>query len=239
MKKFWGICNNDKYTVGCNGASIYIYDNNGKQLQVFKDAPYTYRAKFKPHTHILAAKSTAGFLLIYDLDELKLLNKIKTAQIGSQDDGFVFSNDGNYLYNIERSVYFTNTRLSIYNMKDYSVIKKLFENDEKIVLKNLEFDQNNTCYLLGFMRDDVGVFDYGFIAKLVSNNLKDIKILDKDKYEYLSAFKNWEDHGFSNKALEWSSKLKNIEAIEKTTIIDTYNDLENKSKSIFSKLFKK
>lgn len=57
----------------------------------------------------------------------------------------------------------------------------------------------------------------------------------------MSAFKNWEDHGFSNKALEWSSKLKNIEAIEKTTIIDTYNDndLENKSKSIFSKLFKK
>ena len=47
----------------------------------------------------------------------------------------------------------------------------------------------------------------------------------------MSAFKNWEDHGFSNKALEWSSKLKNIEAIEKTTIIDTYNDLENKLKS--------
>lgn len=227
MRKFWGICHNDKYTVGCNGTSIYIYDKNGKQLQVFKDAPYTYRAKFKPHTNILVVKSTSGFLLIYDLDELKLLNKMKTAQIGSQDDGFSFSKEGNCLYNIERPVYSTNTRLTIYNMKDYSVIKKLFENDGKIVLKNLEFDQNDICYLLGFMRNDAGVFDYGFIAKLVSNNLKDIKILDKDKYEYLCAFKNWEDHGFSNKALEWSSQLKHLETIEKTTIIDTYNDLEN------------
>ena len=59
MKKFWGICNNDKYAVGCNGASIYIYDKNGKQLQVFKDSPYTYRAKFKPNTNILVAKLTA------------------------------------------------------------------------------------------------------------------------------------------------------------------------------------
>lgn len=239
MKKFWGICNNDKYTVGCNGASIYIYDKNGKQLQVFKDAPYTYRAKFKPNTNILVAKSTAGYLLIYDLDELKLLNKTKTAQIDSQDDGFVFSKDGKYLYNIERPIYSTKTRLTIYDMKDYSVIKKLFENDEKIVLKNLEFDQNNICYLLGFMRDGAGVFDYGFIAKLISNNLKDLKILDEDKYEYLLAFKNWEDHGFSDKALEWSSKLKNLETIEKTTIIDTYSNLGNKSKSIFSKLLKK
>ncbi len=236
MKKFWGICNNDKYTVGCNGASLYIYDHNGKQLQVFKDAPYTYRAKFKPDTNILVAKSTAGYLLIYDLDELKLLKKIKTAQIGSQDDGFAFNNDGNYLYNIERPIYSTKTRLTIYDMKEYSVIRTLFENDEKIVLKNLEFDKNNICYLLGFMRDDAGIFDYGFIAKLVSHNLKDIKTLDKDKYEYLCAFKNWEDHGFSNKALELSSQLKNLETIEKTTIIDTYNDLENKSKSIFSKL---
>lgn len=115
----------------------------------------------------------------------------------------------------------------------------MFENDEKIVLKNLEFDKNNICFLLGFMRNDAGVFDHGFIAKLVSNNLKDIKILDEDKYEYLLAFKNWEDHGFSDKALEWSSKLKNLETIEKTTIIDTYSNLGNKSKSIFSKLLKK
>ena len=37
MKKFWGICNNDKYAVGCNGASIYIYErtvNNYKYLKI-------------------------------------------------------------------------------------------------------------------------------------------------------------------------------------------------------------
>ncbi|HJA41660.1 MAG TPA: hypothetical protein H9667_09155 [Firmicutes bacterium] len=225
MKKFWGICNNDKYNVGCNGASVYIYDKSGKELKVFKDASYTYRAKFKPNTNILVAKSTAGFLLIYDLDELKLLKKIKTAQIGSQDDGFTFSKDGKYLYNIERPIYSTKTRLTIYNMEDCSVIKTLFENDKKIVLKDLEFDNNNVCYLLGFMRNDEGVFDYGFIAKLNNNNLDGIRNLEKDKYDYLRAYKAWEDSGFSNKNLEESSKLKNLETIERTTIIETYNSL--------------
>lgn len=241
MKKFWGICNNDNYSVGCNGASVYVYDKNGKELKVFKDAPYTYRAKFKPNNlnNILVAKSTAGFLLIYDLDELKLLKKIKTSQIGSQDDGFVFSKDGLYLYNIERPIYSTKTRLTIYNMNDYSIIRTLFENDEKIVLKDLEFDNNNICYLLGFMRNSEGVFDYGFIAKLNDNSLENIRVLDKDKYEYLIAYKRWEDCGFSDKELECSSKLKKLEKIEKVTIIDTYNSLGNKQKSIFSKLFKK
>lgn len=205
MKKFWGTCNNDKYNVGCNGTSVYIYDKDNKELKVFKDAPYTYRAKFKPNTNILVAKSTAGFLLIYDLDKLKLIKKISTAKIGSQDDGFAFSKDGKYLYNIERPIYSTKTRLTIYDMEDFNIIKTLFENDKKIVLKNLELDNNDICYLLGFMRDEEGVFDYGF----------------------------------SDKKLEWPSRLKRLETIEITTIIDTYNSLENKPKSIFSKIFKK
>lgn len=226
MRKFWGVCNNDKYNVGCNGATVYIYDKDGKELKRFKDAPYVYRAKFKPNSNILVAKSTGDFLVIYDLDELKLLKKIKTSQVGgAKDGGFVFSKDGLYLYNIESPIYSTQTRLTIYDMKDYSIVKKLFENDEKIVLENLEFDDNNVCYLWGFMRNDEGVFDYGFIAKLDNDNLSDIKILDNDVHECLSDYKSWENYGFSDKELESCCRLKNLKTIKKATIIDTYNSL--------------
>lgn len=36
---------------------------------------------------------------------------------------------------------------------------------KKIVLKDLEFDNNNICYLLGFMRNSEGVFDYEIAKK--------------------------------------------------------------------------
>lgn len=239
MRKFWGICSNDKYKVGCSGASVYIYDSNDNELKIFKDAPYTYRAKFKPSTNVLVAKSTAGFLLIYDLNELKLLKKIKASQIGSQDDGFAFTIDGKYLYNIERPVSSTKTRLTVYSMEDYSIVKRLFENDEKIVLKNLDFDDNGTCYLLGFMRNEEGVFDYGFISKLKDGKLDDLRRLECTQYKYLDDYKDWEDCGFSDKKLQWIYSLKNLEIIEKVTIIDTYNSLETKPKSMFSKIFKR
>ena len=42
MKKFGGFYENEKFKVGCNGASIYVYDTNDIELARFKDIQYAY-----------------------------------------------------------------------------------------------------------------------------------------------------------------------------------------------------
>ena len=75
MRKFWGFYDNGSYRVGCNGGTIYIYDQANKELTKFKDIPYAYDGAFQPNTNLFAAKSTEGSLAVYDLDRLALVKK--------------------------------------------------------------------------------------------------------------------------------------------------------------------
>lgn len=68
MKKYQGYAQNEKFKVGLNGKTVYIFDNDENELARFQDAPYMYRGKFIPNTNTLVVKSTAGWLLFYDLD---------------------------------------------------------------------------------------------------------------------------------------------------------------------------
>ncbi len=222
MRKFWGTCNNEKYLIGCNGSTIYVYDKAENELAKFKDANYVYRAKFIPKTNILVAKSTAGLLVIYDLDKLKLIKKITVTRRGAQDEGFLITPDGKYLYNIEKPLYSTKTQLTIYDTLNFNAIKTLFNSDDKFVLQNLEFDKDdNICYVIGFIRNQQGVFDYGFIGKLIDDEIVAMKKLENEKYEFLKSYKDWEDCGFTDKKLEWIS-LKRQENIEKVSLVETY-----------------
>lgn len=221
MRKFWGFYKNRSYSVGCNGGSIYIYDQNGKELAKFKDFPYAYTAAFKPNSNIVAVKSTEGYLGFYDLDSLSLIKKIIVTRLGAQDEGFAFTPDGRYFYNIEKPVYSTQTQLSIYDTESFEKVSTLFTNERKMVLENLEFDNGTgIAYVLGFMRDDTeGMFTYGFVGKLdvESSLVTNIHALDKEQYEYLHWYKSWETSGFTEKSLKWSP-LNKLDHIEETSI---------------------
>ena len=55
MRRFWGFYQNESYSVGCSGASVYVFDKEGKELARFRDFPYAYSAAFMPgHDNILA-----------------------------------------------------------------------------------------------------------------------------------------------------------------------------------------
>lgn len=75
MRKFWGFYDNGTYHVGCNGATIYVYDQENRKLGKYRDISYAYCGAFQPGTNIFVAKSTADALAVYDLDSLKLLKK--------------------------------------------------------------------------------------------------------------------------------------------------------------------
>ena len=115
MRKFWGFYKNESYSVGCNGGTVYIYNSTGTELAKFRDFPYAYTAAFKPNSNVIAVKSTDGFLGFYDLDSLTLIKKITVTRAGAQDEGFAFTPDGRYFYNIEKPVNSCQTQLSIYD----------------------------------------------------------------------------------------------------------------------------
>lgn len=206
MRKFWGFYDNGQYKVGCNGATMYLYDADNNELAKFKDIPYAYRGVFKPESNIFLLRSTAGHIAVYDCDERKLLCKFKFSDVdSSQDDGFCFSPDGMYFFNIERVGRSTRTRLSIYETQSFSPLKRLFEDDNSLVLRDIEFNESGNHYnILFFMRDSQGVYSQGYIGELSENQIINIQPIDSKSYNFLSSYKSLQSSGFTEKSMDWS-----------------------------------
>lgn len=214
MKKFWGYSKNEKFAIGCTGQTTYVYDADGNEIAKFKDIAYVYTPMFCPNKNVFVLKSTDGWLAFYSLDTMELLKKVHFAKnIGAQDEGFCFSPDGRYLFNIEKPVSSLFTELVVYETENYQVIHRLFQGEQISVLSHIEYDaEKSAYYVLGFVRDDNGVMSYGFVSQLMNNKLIEIKRISEEEYNYVRAYKHLEQLGFTNKAIEWSV-LKNKEII--------------------------
>lgn len=222
MRCFWGYYDNGKYRVGCNGQTVYVYDQNNNELARFKDIIYAYSGKFLPGKNTIIIKSTEGSLAVYDLDKLELIKKIVITRIGAQDEGFDFSPDGKRFYNIEKPTVSTETQLTIYQTSDFTVAETLFSDRTDLVLSDIEFDEESgQCYILGFMRNHKGTYDYGFIGQLVNNEIINIKKLDYDTFDYIEEYKKWESSGFTDRQLE-CTMLKDKEKIMPITLRDEW-----------------
>lgn len=204
MRKFWGLFDNGTYRVGCNGTTIYVFNQENRELAKFKDISYAYQGAFQPKTNIFVAKSIEGRLAVYDLERLMLKKKISITRIGAQDEGFSFSPDGAYFYNIEKPKISTHTQLTIYDTTDYSIKEILFSDCNQILLDEIEFDESSNCLILGYFRDEQNLLDYGFVGKLIDRELHQIKKLQPDLYRYMSSYYHWKRSGFTDRALEWS-----------------------------------
>lgn len=233
MKKYQGYAQNEKFKVGLNGKTVYIFDNDENELARFQDAPYMYRGKFIPNTNTLVVKSTAGWLLFYDLDNLVLIKKIRFSNIGSQTKNFAITQDGKYLYNIESPNYSTRTQLTKYDLGTLKPVITSFHNSETIFLEYVEIS-NETVFLFGFMRNDKGIKDYGFIGQYKEIGekciLRDGKRIADAVYEKISQYKDCEDFGFTQKSLEYSG-LEKIEDLEPYTLSRVYQDIIESNKA--------
>lgn len=233
MKKYQGYAQNEKFKVGLNGKTVYIFDNDENELARFQDAPYMYRGKFIPNTNTLVVKSTAGWLLFYDLDNLVLIKKIRFSNIGSQTKNFAITQDGKYLYNIEAPNYSIRTQLTKYDLRTLKPVITSFHNSETIFLEYVEIS-NEVIFLFGFMRNDKGIKDYGFISQYKEIGekciLRDGKRIADVVYEKISQYKGCEDFGFTKKSLEYSG-LEKIEDLEPYTLSGVYQDIIESNKA--------
>lgn len=221
MRKFYGFFDNGKYKVGCNGRTLYVYDQNNIEVARFKGLSCVYRGAFRPATNVFVAKSTVGMLAVYNLDTLSLVKRINITRKGAQDEGFAFSPSGDLFYNIEKPILSTRTQLTVYDGSSFNKIETYFADDDKMFLEYIE-TYVDEIYLSGFMRDDNGIFDYGFTAKYANGELKDIRRIqstdyaiansimpwDKTDYRYLHIYKYWETLGFSENTAKQYECLK-------------------------------
>ena len=224
MRKFWGFYDNEKYRVGCDGQTIYVYNQQDVELAKFRDIDYAYHGAFQPGTNIFAAKSTTGKLAVYDLDKLALITKFRFGCDGAQDHGFAFTPDGKEFYNI---LYMPSlqTKLTIYDTVDFSLKETLFADRKDLHLDEIEFDADaGEWYILGYTRGSQGCYNFGFIGRLADGTIADMKRMDRQRYDYLKDYKTWQRTGFTEKAYQWSGlKLAGYEPIiHKISLRDEY-----------------
>ena len=205
MKKIWGHASNEKFSVGCTGQTVYVYDENGNEVGKFKDIKYGYKPVFSPDGAIFVVKSTEGRLAVYSLETLSLIKKFRFSKVdGAQDDGFCFSPDGKFFINIERQKDYLHSAISVYNTFDFSLANQILLG-ENMRLHHIEFDKStNAYYVLGFIRDAALSMNRYFVAVYEDDQIKNITVISANEYDFYQKYKDLELLGFTDKAYEWS-----------------------------------
>ena len=206
IKKYWTHIKTNKYDIYLTSKTVYIFNKDGRVIKKFKDLDYGYMGCVSPNEDLLVVKSSSGRIAVYSLDELELIKKFRFSKIdGSQDDNFIFSPDGKYIFNIERHESTTKTALSIYNTSDFSLEDRLFANEDYLVIDEVEYDSElNSYFVLGFYRDkETRCASKFFIAKLINKELKEMKFIDEKSHGFLCAAKIVEFAGFTEESYNW------------------------------------
>jgi len=207
MPKFWSFIGNEKYDVGCTGQTVYVYLKDGTEVARFKDITYAYTPLISPDGRTLVVKSTEGKLAVYSLDTLSLVRKFRFSKVdGAQDDGFCFSPDVKLFYNIERHVDSCKTALSVYDTRDFSLIKRVLDDDEKAVIDCIECDaESGETFILGFRRDEAtGVAARFFVGKLEGDTLSGVKYISQTEHYRYCRYLKLKMNGFTEEAHKWA-----------------------------------
>ena len=211
--KFWTYLETDKYNIGLTSRTVYIYDKQGNELTKFKDLNYAYKGCVSHNQSLLAVKSTEGRMAIYSLDRLELITKFRFSKVdGAQDDNCIFSKDDRYLFNVERHVSSLKTALSIYNTSDFLLEKQLFAENGDWGLSVIEYDEKlDDYFVLGLSRgQETKAAKSFFVARLVDDELQDMRVIDEATYLFLRFAKSVEFAGFTEESYKWWFLFKTI-----------------------------
>lgn len=99
MRKFISEYNNGRYKVGCTGGTVIVIDMETNEVIDKIKVPYCYCGTFVGDRDIFIAKSTAGYLLKYDI-KAKETTRIRPSTI-TQDGGFTVCPWDSRFYNVE------------------------------------------------------------------------------------------------------------------------------------------
>lgn len=179
MPSFTSIVENEKYTVGCTGQAVWIWDKSDTVLAKFKDMRYAYMAAISPSGDIFVVKSVEGQLAVYSFEPVSLVKKFRFSKVDcAQDGGFCFSLDGKFFSNLEQHV--PHSAISVYDTADFSLVANLTVDDSMMLTHIQQID--GAYYVLGRLRDDDAS---GFVAKYRDNEICDVfKITEAETVFY-------------------------------------------------------
>lgn len=225
MKSFVSLVSNGEYSIGCTGQTVCVFDKNGAEIAKFKDLPYAYDCAISPKGDVFVVKTTEGRLAVYSLDGMRLVKKFRFSTVDEmQDDNFCFSPDGEELYNIERHTDGCKTALSVYDTKDFSLKKRLFSDNTDMMLSCVEIN-GGEIYLLGFFRKSktgifgkkqIGAAEKFFVAKLVGDEICNIRYISENDYRFCADYKKAEFSGFTEES-------KRLSGLSEEKLIDAYS----------------
>ena len=203
MRNFYGLYTNGKYKVGMSG-TVWVYDMEDNLLGRFTETPYSYVGAFVPGKDVFVSHTNENHLVVYDIANMKMLKKIKTSNCGgSEDTGVVFSSDGKYLYCIQAHWNdWLKSRLVVYDTENFEIEKEFFSNESIIKLKEIEIENDGTCYVLFGERDEkTGVIENNYVGIFQDGKIVEKRILNTKLNNWLDilSYFSWKRSGFTKK----------------------------------------
>ncbi len=126
MRRFLCFAKNAQVTVGCTRRGIFVLDSKGRELARFPGYFPGDKVALSLDGKFAAAKSTEGKLSIINLSTMERLLNLQLPVDRAQDDGFCFSHDSQYLYNIESGSTYENeiVRYRISDLQRETIVGK-------------------------------------------------------------------------------------------------------------------
>ena len=206
--------------------TLWIYDSNEQLVGRFTDTPYSYMGAFVPGTNLFMSRTNECHIVIYDLDKMQRIRKIKTSNVGGgEDSGFCFSPDGKLFYCIEAHWDdWLSHQLSIYSVPEFERIKTCFADDKKTIIKFIEADASGDYFVIGFDRGINGVAETFFTGRFVNDSIID-KRENNDNSFLVNSYFTWKlsgftqkawDHDLAEKGIDQSSEVKTIRELHES-----------------------
>ncbi len=217
MPSFWSYITNGKYSIGCTGQTVYIYDEKGNEKARFKDLTYAYNAEISPDSDKIVVKTTEGILAVYSLEKMSLIKKFRFSKVdGGQDAGFCFSADGKFFFNLESHGDGREHCLSVYETENFTLVKKLFS-DEDMYIPCIEYDEKyDTYFVIGILYRKFRRNKY-FAAEFRDDSLQNMTFIGEKEYGFYHNFKDLEKSGFTQKSYRWSYMDESLEDLSSQT----------------------
>ena len=196
MRKFISEYKNGRYKIGCTGGTVIVIDMETNEVIDKIKVPYCYCGTFVGDRDIFIAKSTAGYLLKYDI-KAKEATRIRPSSL-TQDGGMAVNPWNDHLYNIEMTS--RGFQIAIYDAEcfdAYTIIPIML--DARNVY-DVEFDAEKKDMWYISLSYALNGYIKNAIIKMQNSDVVIIKEVTINDFNHVVGYKYWQRCGFTDKS---------------------------------------